>query len=243
MHACLGTLYAGSTHLLSLLARSCPSSGADDAGDAGIWRPCIASTVPPNKDESHHSKATSRGASRTKKQFGVRLPARLVPVSTAPCPTYAQQRLHARLLQCEQVVSLVAQLVSLSPTPEPLAAHPGNWQRKGLGAKESLVARPGCCHNGLENSLFPAPPIQTTPPADREAGLAAGQPSHRPPYPDGHGRIQCVRGQTDGRPLLSHRSDLQHVHELLIDPGPHGRKPEPGTHTSFCGSDCTRARR
>lgn len=24
------------------------------------------------------------------------------------------------------------------------------------------------------NSLFPAPPIQTTPPADREAGLAAG---------------------------------------------------------------------
>lgn len=36
----------------------------------------------------------------------------------------------------------------------------------------TLVAR--VLSQQARNSLFPAPPIQTTPPADREAGLAAG---------------------------------------------------------------------
>lgn len=70
---------------LVLLALPCPSSGADDAGDAGIWIPCTASTVPPNKDESHHSKATSRGASREKKQFSLHLPAQSRPPSHLVC--------------------------------------------------------------------------------------------------------------------------------------------------------------
>lgn len=40
----------------------------------------------------------------------------------------------------------------------------------------------------------------------------------------------------------SHHSGPQHVDELLVDAGPHGRNSEPGKHTSFRGSDCTRAR-
>lgn len=150
-----------------------PSSGADDAGGAGktgIRIPCTAPTVPPNKDESHHNKATSRGASRVKKHFTYILPACL-PAWSSPhllrllgtysVPTCAQQqRPHARLLQCcEQAVAQVV----IPPTLGTL---------EGAKCQGTLVARVLSQQAG--NSLSPAPPIATTPPADRGAGLAAG---------------------------------------------------------------------
>lgn len=89
----------------------------------------------------------------------------------------------------------------------------------------TLVAR--VLSQQARNSSFPAPPIQTTPPADREAGLAAEHPLHRPPILMDRWK-DSMRAWTDGRTLLSHRSDHQHVDELLIDPALKGANLSPG---------------
>lgn len=112
----------------------------------------------------------------------------------------------------------------------------------------TLVAR--VLSQQARNSLFPAPPIQTTPPADREAGLSAGHSLtvalSCPALMDDRWK-DSMGGQADEHMSRLNWSPTAPNLSMwtrcsLIASGPLGRKPEPGTHAFFCGSDCTRAR-
>lgn len=155
------------------------------------------------------------------------LPARLVPISSAPCPlTHSNVYMRGSCNAVSRCCSLqrycvrpVAQLVppALSPTPEPLAAHPGNWQRKGLDAKDTRCQ--GAVTTGWKQ-LVPCPSDPDDPSSRSWGGVGRGaHPLHRPPILLDRSK-DSMRAWTDGRTLLSHRSDPQHVDELLIDPGP-----------------------
>lgn len=78
---------------------------------------------PPRTDESHHSKATSRGASRVKKQLWVRLPAQSRPSITFSVPTYAPQRL--RTCAAPAMLRAGSSTGRLSPNPGIFGSSPG----------------------------------------------------------------------------------------------------------------------
>lgn len=79
---------------------SCPPSGADDAGDAGVWIPRYLGTLHRIHSSAQHGRVASQQGYQQRgfaheEASKVRLPARLVPRLTYPVPTYAQQRLFA----------------------------------------------------------------------------------------------------------------------------------------------------
>lgn len=162
-------------------------SGADDAGGAGetgIWIPCTAaSTVPPNKDESHHSKATSRGASRMKKHLALRALACPSRPPSHRCVLRAHLRTAAFTCAAPSCNSVNKQSHSSSfPNPGNSGSSPGRLAAEGASCQAPLL--PGYRHSKLETACsLPLPPIATTPPGRSRGGVGRGAHSPFPLLP------------------------------------------------------------